>query len=96
MSALEMQLAAVRASNIQGQVTSPTTKTKSVELQRDRPKVFFVMGIITAFSSRKRRDSIRETWMPLGLSQLVALTVHKSFILYWSETFRNFIINPIS
>ncbi|CAO2819363.1 unnamed protein product [Amaranthus hypochondriacus] len=80
MSALEMQLAAVRASNIQGQVTSPTTKTKSVELQRDRPKVFFVMGIITAFSSRKRRDSIRETWMPLG-EQLKKLEKEKGIIL---------------
>ena len=81
MSALEMQLAAVRASSIQGQVSSPTTTKKSVELQRDRPKVFFVMGIITAFSSRKRRDSIRETWMPQGLFQLVTLAAHKSFIV---------------
>lgn len=24
------------------------------------------MGINTAFSSRKRRDSVRETWMPQG------------------------------
>ena len=36
---------------------------------KERQKVFFVMGIITAFSSRKRRDSIRETWMPQGLIQ---------------------------
>ncbi|KAK1302217.1 40S ribosomal protein S9-2 [Acorus calamus] len=29
-----------------------------------RKKAFVVIGINTAFSSRKRRDSIRETWMP--------------------------------
>ncbi|XP_057521063.1 beta-1,6-galactosyltransferase GALT31A-like isoform X2 [Amaranthus tricolor] len=80
MSALEMQLAAVRASSIQGQVSSPTTTKKSVELQRDRPKVFFVMGIITAFSSRKRRDSIRETWMPQG-EGLKKLEKEKGIIL---------------
>lgn len=31
-----------------------------------RTKAFMVIGINTAFSSRKRRDSIRETWMPQG------------------------------
>ncbi|XP_045790371.1 probable beta-1,3-galactosyltransferase 2 [Trifolium pratense] len=29
-----------------------------------RKKCFIVIGINTAFSSRKRRDSVRETWMP--------------------------------
>ncbi|KNA23814.1 hypothetical protein SOVF_021460 [Spinacia oleracea] len=29
-----------------------------------RQKVFMVIGINTAFSSRKRRDSVRDTWMP--------------------------------
>ncbi|KAL0331151.1 UNVERIFIED_CONTAM: Beta-1,3-galactosyltransferase 7 [Sesamum angustifolium] len=33
-------------------------------------KAFMVVGINTAFSSRKRRDSIRETWMPTGESLL--------------------------
>lgn len=31
-----------------------------------RKKAFMVIGINTAFSSRKRRDSVRETWMPQG------------------------------
>ncbi|KAL0396031.1 UNVERIFIED_CONTAM: Beta-1,3-galactosyltransferase 7 [Sesamum calycinum] len=35
-----------------------------------RKKAFMVVGINTAFSSRKRRDSIRETWMPTGKSLL--------------------------
>ena len=34
-----------------------------------RKKAFVVIGINTAFSSRKRRDSVRETWMPQGLLQ---------------------------
>lgn len=29
-------------------------------------KYFMVVGISTAFSSRKRRDSVRATWMPQG------------------------------
>lgn len=29
-------------------------------------KAFVVIGINTAFSSKKRRDSIRETWLPNG------------------------------
>lgn len=33
---------------------------------RQRQKVFIVVGINTAFSSRKRRDSVRQTWMPRG------------------------------
>lgn len=33
---------------------------------RFRKKAFMVIGINTAFSSRKRRDSVRETWMPRG------------------------------
>lgn len=30
-------------------------------------KYFMVVGINTAFSSRKRRDSVRATWMPQGI-----------------------------
>mgnify|MGYP006970540189 CR=1 FL=1 len=29
-------------------------------------RLFMVVGINTAFNSRKRRDSIRQTWMPRG------------------------------
>lgn len=32
----------------------------------DRKKAFAVIGINTAFSSRTRRDSLRNTWMPQG------------------------------
>jgi hypothetical protein len=29
-------------------------------------KAFVVIGINTAFSSKKRRDSLRDTWVPRG------------------------------
>ena len=61
-----MQLAAARAAKVNDDEGSPVVTNSGSEQFKDRPKVFFVMGIITAFSSRKRRDSIRETWMPQG------------------------------
>ncbi|CAN1779342.1 Beta-1,6-galactosyltransferase GALT31A [Linum perenne] len=65
-----MQLAAARASKASNVDGSPV----------NRPKVFFVMGIMTAFSSRKRRDSIRETWMPKG-KDLKRLETEKGIIM---------------
>ncbi|GAB2241079.1 hypothetical protein Droror1_Dr00017854 [Drosera rotundifolia] len=41
-------------------------ESSSVDDPSTRKKVFMVIGINTAFSSRKRRDSVRETWMPQG------------------------------
>ncbi|CAN8312889.1 unnamed protein product [Cochlearia groenlandica] len=42
-------------------------KTNFSTTQANQKKKFFVViGINTAFSSRKRRDSLRETWMPQG------------------------------
>ena len=63
---LEMQLAASHSS--QGIENSDASGAVST-LARDGPprkKVFMVIGINTAFSSRRRRDSVRETWMPQG------------------------------
>ena len=40
-------------------------KSETVE-STTRKKYFMVIGINTAFSSRKRRDSVRATWMPRG------------------------------
>ncbi|KAL6555864.1 Beta-1,3-galactosyltransferase 7 [Orobanche hederae] len=45
-----------------------------------RKKAFMVIGINTAFSSRKRRDSIRETWMPRG-NQLLRLEEEKGIVV---------------
>ena len=66
ISSLEMQLAAARAAKVNDDEGSPVVPNSGSEQFKDRPKVFFVMGVITAFSSRKWRDSIRETWMPQG------------------------------
>ncbi|KAM7523468.1 hypothetical protein LguiA_013370 [Lonicera macranthoides] len=46
----------------------------------DKPKVFMVIGINTAFSSRKRRDSVRETWMPRG-EKLLQLEQEKGIVV---------------
>lgn len=40
-------------------------KSETIE-SSTRKKYFMVIGINTAFSSRKRRDSVRTTWMPRG------------------------------
>ncbi|XP_042947131.1 beta-1,6-galactosyltransferase GALT31A-like isoform X2 [Carya illinoinensis] len=69
ISSLEMQLAASRASKVNNEEGSPIVTKSGSEQFKERQKVFFVMGIITAFSSRKRRESIRETWMPRGSVQ---------------------------
>ncbi|PKU86840.1 Beta-1,3-galactosyltransferase 7 [Dendrobium catenatum] len=63
ISSLEMELAATRSSHeLMGLDGSPTIAGS----HRQRKKAFVVIGINTAFSSRKRRDSVRETWMPQG------------------------------
>lgn len=51
--------------------TSQTGGLQQLALERGSTnhslqKAFVVIGINTAFSSRKRRDSVRETWMPRG------------------------------
>ncbi|KAK2998629.1 hypothetical protein RJ639_010846 [Escallonia herrerae] len=65
ISSLEMQLASARSAKADNEEGSPEVTKHGIEMN-ERQKVFFVMGIITAFSSRKRRDSIRDTWMPKG------------------------------
>ncbi|GAB4835058.1 Beta-1,6-galactosyltransferase galt31a [Ancistrocladus abbreviatus] len=79
ISSLEMQLAAARTSEVEGK-KSPTVSRIGTDQLKERPKVFFVMGIITAFSSRKRRDSIRQTWMPQG-EELKKLEKDKGMII---------------
>ncbi|XP_031129800.1 probable beta-1,3-galactosyltransferase 2 [Ipomoea triloba] len=66
ISSLEMELAAAKAA--QGSILGGGTVMEDNEksgLSRRR-KYFMVVGINTAFSSRKRRDSVRATWMPQG------------------------------
>jgi len=69
VSMLQMELAAARSSRENGISDSNTSATTS-EDGSARKKAFIVIGINTAFSSRKRRDSVRETWMPQGKKKL--------------------------
>ncbi|KAF3953691.1 hypothetical protein CMV_020892, partial [Castanea mollissima] len=66
ISKLEMKLTAARAEHESIMRGNPKSATlKKVETNAKR-KYFVVIGINTAFSSRKRRDSVRATWMPQG------------------------------
>lgn len=59
VSSLELELAVARASKEYGGL--------GLKYPKSAPqKAFAVIGINTAFSSRKRRDSLRETWVPTG------------------------------
>lgn len=80
ISSLEVQLAAARASKSDNDEGSPVVTKPGSDSFKERRKVFFVMGIMTAFSSRKRRDSIRETWMPGG-DELKKLEREKGIIM---------------
>ncbi|GFP79110.1 probable beta-1 3-galactosyltransferase 2 [Phtheirospermum japonicum] len=66
ISNLEMELAAARAVQDSLLSSSPISQDlKMSELTKKR-KYLMVVGINTAFSSRKRRDSVRATWMLQG------------------------------
>ncbi|KFK44305.1 hypothetical protein AALP_AA1G240600 [Arabis alpina] len=62
VSMLQRQLSATQSSQQIVNVSLTNSSTKGSK----KKKVFMVVGINTAFSSRKRRDSLRETWMPKG------------------------------
>ncbi|KAL8159927.1 hypothetical protein V2J09_001464 [Rumex salicifolius] len=66
ISSLEMELAAAKAA--QESVTSKSSELDNYGANSStrKRKYLMVVGINTAFSSRKRRDSVRETWMPQG------------------------------
>ncbi|GAU45685.1 hypothetical protein TSUD_268170 [Trifolium subterraneum] len=62
ISTLGMELTASKTSQTSGQGQHLRQHSSNHSIQ----KAFVVIGINTAFSSRKRRDSIRETWLPKG------------------------------
>ncbi|EPS64555.1 hypothetical protein M569_10226 [Genlisea aurea] len=73
ISMLQMELSASRSAVEKGRgvnVSSPS----------ERKKAFMVIGINTAFSGRRRRDSLRGTWMPQG-EQLLRLEREKGIIV---------------
>ncbi|KAJ0086868.1 hypothetical protein Patl1_06968 [Pistacia atlantica] len=75
ISALEMELAVARTRSIDGQNSVERASTNH-SLQ----KAFVVIGINTAFSSKKRRHSVRETWMPTG-AKLKKLEEEKGIVI---------------
>ncbi|XP_049350064.1 probable beta-1,3-galactosyltransferase 2 [Solanum verrucosum] len=80
ISNLEMELAAARA--LQDTITSnaPITEDLKISELTKKRKYLMVIGINTAFSSRKRRDSVRATWMPQG-DKLKKLEEEKGIVM---------------
>lgn len=66
ISDLEMKLVAARADREIIKKESMTSEDSKNAESTSKRKYFMVIGINTAFSSRKRRDSVRATWMPQG------------------------------
>ncbi|CAL9037747.1 unnamed protein product [Musa banksii] len=65
VASLETELAAARTNSLGG----------------GPKKAFVVVGINTAFSSKKRRESVRATWMPRGRSKLRRLEEEKGVVV---------------
>lgn len=66
ISNLEMELAAARAAQESILSGSPVSDDLKKPQSSGKRRYLMVIGINTAFSSRKRRDSVRATWMPQG------------------------------
>ncbi|KAJ9689735.1 hypothetical protein PVL29_012431 [Vitis rotundifolia] len=66
ISNLEMELAAARAAQESVLNDSLISEDQNIAESTKKRKYLMVIGINTAFSSRKRRDSVRATWMPQG------------------------------
>ncbi|KAL5583607.1 hypothetical protein UlMin_016049 [Ulmus minor] len=66
ISNLEMELAAAKATQESVLNGSPIEDSLRVSEPIRKRKYLMVVGINTAFSSRKRRDSVRATWLPQG------------------------------
>ncbi|KAL6338037.1 hypothetical protein AAG906_010603 [Vitis piasezkii] len=80
ISTLQIELSATRTSHKTGSLESLPDAMRSSHDSSPRKKAFMVIGINTAFSSRKRRDSIRETWMPKG-QKLLQLEREKGIVV---------------
>jgi len=61
-----MELAAARAAQESILSGSPLSDDLKRTGSSGKRRYLMVIGINTAFSSRKRRDSVRATWMPQG------------------------------
>lgn len=80
-----MELAAARAMQDSILTGSPISDDLMLPEPIKKRKYLMVVGVNTAFSSRKRRDSVRATWMPQGCSRFFILAIfHMIFILFKS------------
>lgn len=61
-----LKLADGDSKDILGEISKTQESVHRGDMMEPRQKSFVVIGINTAFSSRKRRDSLRETWIPQG------------------------------
>ncbi|MED6122159.1 Beta-1,3-galactosyltransferase 2 [Stylosanthes scabra] len=66
ISNLEMELAAAKAAQESIRNGAPLSEDLKAAESTPKRRYLMVIGINTAFSSRKRRDSVRQTWMPQG------------------------------
>ncbi|RVW19807.1 Beta-1,3-galactosyltransferase 7 [Vitis vinifera] len=80
ISMLQMELSATRNSQEMRSSDGSGAISTSSSGVSERKKVFVVIGINTAFSSRKRRDSVRATWMPQG-EKLLQLEREKGIVI---------------
>ncbi|XP_071725792.1 probable beta-1,3-galactosyltransferase 2 [Rutidosis leptorrhynchoides] len=80
ISNLEMELSAARAMQDSLLTGSPISDDLILPEPIKKRKYLMVVGINTAFSSRKRRDSVRATWMPQG-DKLIKLEKEKGIIM---------------
>ncbi|XP_013590625.1 beta-1,3-galactosyltransferase 7 isoform X2 [Brassica napus] len=81
-SRLSLTIVLIRnvARSLDNSVDGSETLSSSSTGSNPKKKVFMVMGINTAFSSRKRRDSLRGTWMPQG-EKLEKLEKEKGIVI---------------
>ncbi|KAK6128407.1 hypothetical protein DH2020_037843 [Rehmannia glutinosa] len=77
---LRMELPSNKKSRKIGNFDNSTSNSTNTDNSETGKKVFMVIGINTAFSSRKRRDSVRETWMPRG-KNLLRLEQEKGIVV---------------
>jgi hypothetical protein len=85
ISMLQMELAASRSNKEMGKADESSVSSQEGP---PRKKAFIVIGINTAFSSRKRRDSVRETWMPQGNTPF-SISIYISNIVQTCSHFKN-------
>lgn len=75
----ELQLSR-SSDNVESLGNLSATADDNSDGSRTRKKAFMVIGINTAFSSRKRRDSVRQTWLPQG-EKLLKLEEEKGIVV---------------